>query len=306
MLDRRFDDFLRRGGETPQFETLPGERKFNPYHDPDDGRFTFAPGGGSLAPRVGSADSVGMANRVRNPPVGPGRPRIPTQLRSATATSARTSDHGGLSARYESAAGGNPGMVSAGTNDPGGVSYGSYQLASKTGTAAAFVASPEARGWAVEFRGLIPGSSAFSDKWRQVAVKEPKSFHLAQKSYIDRTHYGLAAKLIASRTSLDVTGRSEALRQVTYSTAVQHGANGGAGIISNAVGQIDKLYRRSDPRYDRAFINKIYDLRIERVLRLRDVLKSRKQFGKANELDNVVKNRFPDERKRALAMLPGG
>jgi Phosphodiester glycosidase len=27
------------------------ELKFNPHHDPDDGRFTFAPGGGSLAPR---------------------------------------------------------------------------------------------------------------------------------------------------------------------------------------------------------------------------------------------------------------
>ena len=28
------------------------ERKFNPYHDPADGRFTFKPGGGSLPPRA--------------------------------------------------------------------------------------------------------------------------------------------------------------------------------------------------------------------------------------------------------------
>jgi hypothetical protein len=39
------------------------EQKFNPYHDPDDGRFTFGPSGGSLPPRVHSGGS-GQTTRM--------------------------------------------------------------------------------------------------------------------------------------------------------------------------------------------------------------------------------------------------
>lgn len=57
-----FSHYLRTG------ERLSGkaaaeflERKFNPYHDPDDGRFTFKPGGGSLAPRQRPLSTVSGA-----------------------------------------------------------------------------------------------------------------------------------------------------------------------------------------------------------------------------------------------------
>ncbi len=43
-----------------------GERKFNPYHDPDDGRFTFAPGGGTLSPRVSHSQNAPSAARQRH------------------------------------------------------------------------------------------------------------------------------------------------------------------------------------------------------------------------------------------------
>ena len=45
---------------------------------------------------------------------------------------------GSLSAKFETSGRG-PGTVSTGAGDPGGVSYGSYQMASKTGTVKRFV-----------------------------------------------------------------------------------------------------------------------------------------------------------------------
>lgn len=39
------------------------ERKFNPYHDPRDGRFTFAPGRGSLPPRTRVSSPVSRAGK---------------------------------------------------------------------------------------------------------------------------------------------------------------------------------------------------------------------------------------------------
>lgn len=53
-----FGRYLRTGrivARTPSVEV-----KFNPYHDPRDGRFTFAPGRGTLPPR-----QLGTATRVR-------------------------------------------------------------------------------------------------------------------------------------------------------------------------------------------------------------------------------------------------
>jgi hypothetical protein len=58
------------------------EQKFNPFHDPRNGRFTFAPGGAGSADafiRRGGGGSVtlgGVAGAVRKPGRG-GRPRVP-------------------------------------------------------------------------------------------------------------------------------------------------------------------------------------------------------------------------------------
>jgi murein DD-endopeptidase MepM/ murein hydrolase activator NlpD len=47
-----FSHYLRTGHMGDIDDALAAcERKFNPYHDTDDGRFTFKPGGGSLVPR---------------------------------------------------------------------------------------------------------------------------------------------------------------------------------------------------------------------------------------------------------------
>ena len=62
-----FSLYLRYGIRVPvgPDEESEGERKFNPYHDPDDGRFTFAPGGGTRPPRRRSGESAGTVRWVK-------------------------------------------------------------------------------------------------------------------------------------------------------------------------------------------------------------------------------------------------
>ena len=55
-----------RTGRRPTVGEDGVERKFNPYHDPRNGRFTFAPGGPQLLSRV-------VLSRRRVPYVKPGQ-----------------------------------------------------------------------------------------------------------------------------------------------------------------------------------------------------------------------------------------
>ncbi|MBW8754446.1 MAG: hypothetical protein JF595_09885 [Sphingomonadales bacterium] len=56
-----FEYYLRTGRRLTASEWLAEERKFNPYHDPDDGRFTFTPDGSAAR-----GSSASMASRQAN------------------------------------------------------------------------------------------------------------------------------------------------------------------------------------------------------------------------------------------------
>jgi hypothetical protein len=210
-------------------------------------------------------------------------------------------DHSGLSAHYETSGTGDPGRVSSGKDDPGGVSYGIPQFSSTKGTARRFVESPEAMRWANDFRGLVPGTSEFSNAWRRVAAREPGDFGAAQNAFVRRTHFERAVNGVLHRTGLNLDGSSEALRQVTYSVAVQHG--GSIEILSDAVRRTDQHVNRSNVGYQTALINAIYDRRIEYVSALRDKAQLEKRNGDARTYSNVIANRYPRERADALRML---
>ncbi len=125
---------------------------------------------------------------------------------------------GKLSEKYESGGRG-PGTVSTGVGDPGGVSYGTYQLASKVGRADAFVAQyyPE------EFKGLKGGTPEFTAKWKALAAADPKALHAKEHQYIRVTHYEPQCAKLRKDAKLDVDKRSATLRDVVWSTAVHHG-----------------------------------------------------------------------------------
>ncbi|WP_375402434.1 LysM peptidoglycan-binding domain-containing protein [uncultured Sphingomonas sp.] len=138
-----------------------------------------------------------------------GAERVAAPRTGAPAASATDHRLGGLSEVYESGNRGS-GTVSPGTNDPGGVSYGVYQLSTKAGTMQSFMRNEGAR-WAGELAGA-PGSRTFSDGWRAIAAREPEAFRAAQHSFIQRTHYEPALAAVAGRTGLDLNGRHSAVR----------------------------------------------------------------------------------------------
>lgn len=173
---------------------------------------------------------------------------------------------GKLSEKYETGGRG-PGTVSSGKNDPGGASYGSYQLTSQTvkkvkgkqiivtgGRVEEFLKSPEGQKWRREFDGLTPGSSEFSSKWKEIATRDAAAFHAAQHTFTKRTHYDVQTQRLNNKLGLDVSKRSTTLQNVVWSTAVQHGPR--TSLINSALKGQD-LSKMSD----REIIQEIYEER---------------------------------------------
>jgi hypothetical protein len=152
---------------------------------------------------------------------------LPESLKIPVSSNNSTSKLGSLSEKYESGGKG-PGTVSSGVGDPGGVSYGTYQFTSKTdgktgGRVLEFLNSSNGSTWKEEFKGLIPGSKDFSDKWKKIALREPDKFGSAQHEFIKRTHYDVLANLVKEQLNFDVNQRSQTLQDVFWSTSVQMG-----------------------------------------------------------------------------------
>jgi hypothetical protein len=204
---------------------------------------------------------------------------------------------GALSERFESGDRG-PGAVSSGKGDAGGVSYGIWQLSSRAGTAAAFVAAEGAR-WRADFADAAPGSPAFSAAWQQVAAREPDAFAEAQHAFIERTHYRPAVAAVRQRMGLDLDAHHPAVRDATWSVAVQHG--GATGVLAEAVAQTDAGKGRGEAGYDRGLVEAIYAVRSAYVLRVA----ARAGLGSAQGrmLQSITRNRYPAELAAALAMF---
>ncbi|EPX64099.1 hypothetical protein D187_005232 [Cystobacter fuscus DSM 2262] len=137
---------------------------------------------------------------------------------------------GRLSEKYETPYPGpkGAGVVSTGKGDAGGVSYGSYQIATKTGTAAAFVQWLETHypDMFDELAGHEPGTPGFSAAWKVLAESDAERFFEAQHVFIGETHYTPARKGVEEKLKLSLSGRSLAVKDALWSCAVQHGPRG--------------------------------------------------------------------------------
>ena len=198
-----------------------------------------------------------------------------------------------LSAKYETGGRG-PGTVSTGSGDPGGVSYGSYQMASKMGVPTRFVTQPGFK-WSQDFQGCTAGTAQFTTVWKRIAANETDAFQKAQHDYIKKTHYDVLASKILAENGLDVNKRCSALQNAVWSTAVQHG--GATPIVGRAIANVS--CSQTDPRYDELLIRAIY---AERGRKKSDG--NLAYFSKSSpSVQNGVANRFKNELQDALAML---
>jgi len=276
-----------------------------------DGSFLFHAGGNTNTGSAGCQtmkpndfqafwNTLGDQARFNYVLVNVGTQGAPTP--NASTTTPADSDQqriGGLSERYESGGRG-PGTVSSGAGDPGGVSYGTYQLAGNMNRPQEFLANEGSR-WAAEFGGARPGTAAFTAAWRDIAAREPEAFEAAQHDYIQRTHYQVQADQVQTQTGVDVTSRSAALRDVVWSTSVQHGPE--TQVIARAIANVraQGVAPADGQTYDRALINAIYDERGRR-----DASGGLAYFTSASaSVQASVANRFAEERRDALAMLNG-
>jgi murein DD-endopeptidase MepM/ murein hydrolase activator NlpD len=224
---------------------------------------------------------------------------IPVTTTSATSEAAGAlgkalaDELGVLSAKYETGGRG-PGVVSSGAGDYGGVSYGSYQMATNTGTVKSFVTQASFP-WRQDFQNLTPGTADFSACWKRIAANQTDAFQKCQHEYIKQTHYDRLVAKVLSEDYVDINTRSSALQNVVWSTAVQHGP--GTPIVHRACSTLS--CKLDDPKYDEQLIRAIY---AERGRKKPDG--NLAYFGKSSpSVQTGVANRFQYELQDALAML---
>ncbi|HEY6802687.1 MAG TPA: LysM domain-containing protein [Pyrinomonadaceae bacterium] len=242
-------------------------------------------------------DVLSIPDGVSTTPASPSPAPVTPNQKPADAIgglgTAMASELGNLSAKYETGGRG-AGVVSTGVGDPGGVSYGSYQMATKTGTAKRFVTQSDFQ-WKDDFQGLAPGTAAFSAKWKQLAAAEPIAFQEAQHEFIKRTHYDPLVAKTLSEENLDINKRGRALQDVVWSTSVQHGGN--CVIVRNALKTIARDFDSSG--FDENLIRAIY---AERGRKRADG--NLAWFSKSSQnVQAGVAKRFKNELNDALAML---
>lgn len=253
---------------------------------------------GKIASRLGTtvealarANGIQDVNRISVGQIlkvpGGAAPSPPPPAPRATPRATGRHVLGALSAKYETGNRG-PGTVSGGHGDPGGVSYGSYQLASTRGTPQQFLAK-EGAGWAGEFGSAAPGTPPFTAAWKAIAQREPALFHEAQHEFIKRTHYDPQIARVRAKTGVDIEERSDAVRDAVWSTAVQHGAATNAVVNAIGTGAAD----------DRALLEALYK---ERGKRRADGKLAYFPSARADVQAGVAR-RFRDELEDALKML---
>lgn len=202
---------------------------------------------------------------------------------------------GDLSSKYES--NGNPGLISSGKGDPGGKSYGCYQLSSKAGSLQDFIR------WADRhypwIGTTIRHSPDIDSGWRECARLDRPEFAAAQWAYIKARYYDTAAGSLA-QAGFHAEKHSYAMRDVIWSRAVQYGT-----------GRIVKMWQEAcksmyngkdytgypnvtyvdDKRFD-------YDLIVA-------IYKVSKAWIRAESVRVGLERRFKDECSEALQMLKG-
>ena len=132
--------------------------------------------------------------------------------------------------------------------------------------------------------------------WRSIAAAEPERFEELQTDFIMSSHFQPAVSAIAEATGVAFNAMPEALREVVFSTAVQHGVSGAARIISRAVASVgaDNLTANEEVFVDRTgqdLIRQIYAIR------------ARQFSSSTSTVRSAVQNRLQHEMRDALTLL---
>jgi hypothetical protein len=199
---------------------------------------------------------------------------------------------GSLSARFES---GENGVGTIGYDDSGGTSYGIYQISSRVGTMQSFLDYMQERAPDLASRLKAAGrsntgsaSGSMPKEWKKIASEDPERFVQLQHDFIEKTHYLPAVEEVYRRTGFDVEKQSQAMQEVLWSSAVQHGSKGAANIFCKAIEQ-GRAKGQEVPEHK--LIDSVYSSRVGYL------------GGLSRDVREAVSRRFQEERSMALAML---
>lgn len=208
---------------------------------------------------------------------------------------------GSLSAKYES--NGDAGIIANNSGDAGGKSYGAWQLSYNMGSLQKFVEWLNDNGWdagkfltkgenpaaGIPGHDVVIGSDEFDSLWKEAANKYGESFLNAQKQYIKEAFYDVGVEQ-AKSVYVDLEKRSEALKNVIWSAAVQHGPENIADLLQQAAG----LMKQPNASYltDEQLIKAIYAVR-----------SSDEWTNGSPELRPQLRGRFNEEMNDALLRL---
>lgn len=170
---------------------------------------------------------------------------------------------GGLSAKYESS---KAGINAIGWDSKGGTSYGTFQIASRTGTFKNFVQwlkdnnhqdVAEALSVSPADGGKRGNTAAI---WKQL-VADGKLTEDMEKAFIKETHYDVTMSKVSDPDLRTLINNHPALQDVVWSTATQHGGGGAAKIFNKAYKAGMSAEELIDSVYDKrtaAFANNPY------------------------------------------------
>ncbi len=203
--------------------------------------------------------------------------------------------NGELSAVFES---GQKGSISVGYDRVGGTSYGTYQIASRTGSMNRFMTFLKSEAPDIAKRLAAAGPANTGSKsgrmprvWREIAKEQPEQFETLQRTFIKKDHYTPARNKILAATGLDIDQAPAAVREVLWSTSVQHGATGAARIFTSAIGL--GSFGREMPDFER-LVSSVYDSRKGSF------------HSSSRRVRHSVQNRLEREQDVALSMLKHG
>lgn len=216
---------------------------------------------------------------------------------------------GDLSAKYES--NGDAGSISSGIRDPGGKSYGKYQLASRVGSVQSFL------NWAIHLSGNPTyqsygnilncyeiASDGFDAAWSEIAAEDNDGFTAMQHDYICYAYYFPAVDALRE-VGFDADKHTPAMQDVIWSRAVQYGSGQIVEMFQAAAHCMYNSERDDhsgwpnltyvdDAQFDYDLINAIY-LKVCRT----------EEWTTASCRDGLYR-RFENECAEALAMLEDG
>lgn len=203
----------------------------------------------------------------------------PLDLKPSNAKFDENAELGILSKKYE--APGGVGTVSTGVGDPGGVSYGSWQLSTNAGTLGAYL--KDTPDYAKFFGNARPGTPEFTQRWKEIAKADPKGFEKSQHDFLYKKNF---KGVLDYATSKGIDTSSKTIQNVLWSQAIQHGLKGNKTIINNALKDVD-------PKNNEEVIKAIYQ--------------SRSSYVNGLKMDGRTKasciRRYKNEGSDALAML---